>query len=302
MGQPIGGSNGGYNAYNPNNGAIAGDIGGTFSHVGPGTFSVDFVGTYERDAVNISMAYGGGFLGAAQVVNAQGTPTTFPLGYNKATLSDNVTLSVMAKYSFGSWGPAEPIVSKAPPPPPVFPLTLYAGYEWIQFSNPSDPQNGSFIDDGFTFNNSGGVNHGNVPTPNFTAINNNAFNALCGTGVSATGAAVGCSNEVFQIFWVGAKYGITRDLDVTGAYYEYFQSQYTSGLGAAGGLPVCISTAAHSQCAGTYQVYSAVLDWRFLPKWDTYIGVVYSIAEGGIANGDIQNNNVAGVGGVRFRF
>jgi hypothetical protein len=29
---------------------------------------------------------------------------------------------------------------------------------------------------------------------------------------------------------------------------------------------------------------------------------VYSIAEGGISNGDIQNNNLAGVGGVRFRF
>jgi hypothetical protein len=98
------------------------------------------------------------------------------------------------------------------------------------------------------------------------------------------------------VFWAGAKYGITRDLDITGAYYEYWQNQFVNGVG------ICVNPGAHSQCAGTFQVYSAVLDWRFLPKWDTYVGVVYSIAEGGISNGDIQNNNLAGVGGVRFRF
>jgi predicted porin len=288
MGQPIGGSNGGYNSYNPNNGAIAGDVGGDFRPLGPGTLSVDVVGTYERDAVNISAMYPG------QVVNFQGTPTTFPADAAlKATLSDQVTVSVAAKYSFGSWGaPAAPIVAKGPVPPsgPVgIPLTLYAGYEWIQFSNPSDPQTTSFIDDGFTFNNSGGINHGSIATANLTSINNNAFNALCGTGT-------GCGNETFQILWVGAKYGITRDLDIIGAYYEYWQNQFVSGVG------ICVNAAAHSQCAGTYQVTSAVLDWRFLPKWDAYAGVVYSIAEGGIANGDIQNNNLAGVGGVRFRF
>ena len=47
---------------------------------------------------------------------------------------------------------------------------------------------------------------------------------------------------------------------------------------------------------------SVALDWRFLPKWDAYIGVMYSVAQGGVANGDIQNNNLATTGGVRFRF
>jgi predicted porin len=288
MGQPIGGPNSGYNSYNPNNGAIAGDIGGDWKNLGPGTLSMDAAATYERDAVNISAMYPG------QVTNPiTGTPTTFPADAAlKATLSNQTTVSVAAKYSFGSWGSPPPVVTKGPVPPsgPVgIPLTLYAGYEWIQFANPSDPQATSFIDDGFTFNNSGGVNHGQISTANLTSINNNAFNALCGTGT-------GCSNETFQILWVGAKYGITKNLDITGAYYQYWQNQYVSGAG------ICVNPGAHSQCAGTYQVYSAVLDWRFLPKWDTYIGVVYSIAEGGISNGDIQNNNLAGVGGVRFRF
>jgi predicted porin len=287
MGQPIGGSNGGYNSYNPNNGAVAGVIGGDWRNLGPGTLSMDAVATYERDAVNISAMYPG------QVLNAGGTPLTFPADAAlKATLSNQTTVSVAAKYSFGTWGSPPPVITKGPVPPsgPVgIPLTLYAGYEWVQFASPSDPQTTSFIDDGFTFNNSGGVNHGQIATANLTSINNNAFNALCGTGT-------GCSDETFQILWVGAKYGITRDLDITGAYYQYWQNQYVNGPG------ICASPGAHSQCAGTYQVYSAVLDWRFLPKWDTYVGLVYSIAEGGIANGDIQNNNLAGVGGVRFRF
>ena len=115
MGQPIGGSNGGYNAYNPNNGAIGGDIGGDFRHLGPGTLSVDFVGTYERDAVNISAMYPG------QTLNAGGTPTSFPADAAlKATLSNNVAFSAMGKYSFGSWGPEQPLVAKAPAARPRF--------------------------------------------------------------------------------------------------------------------------------------------------------------------------------------
>jgi hypothetical protein len=279
-------------AYNPNNGAISGDIGGDFAHLfgGPGVLSLDAIGTYERDAVNISMFYPG------QVLNANGTPITFPAtGANKATLSDQTAFMALAKYSFGSWGaPAAPIVAKGPVPPsgPVgVPLTIYAGYEWIRFASPSDPQN-NFNDDGYLFLDptalTGG--HGSVASINLTSINNNAFNALCGTGG-------GCKDEIFQIFWVGAKYGITRDLDIIGAYYEYFQSMYTNNVGG-----VCAIPAAHSQCAGNFYVGSAVLDWRFLPKWDAYIGTMYSQATGGIANGDIKTNNWATTAGVRFRF
>jgi len=39
-----------------------------------------------------------------------------------------------------------------------------------------------------------------------------------------------------------------------------------------------------------------------LPKWDAYIGTMYSAAFGGIANGDISRNNLATTAGVRFRF
>jgi predicted porin len=293
MGQPFAGAQGGYNTFNPNNGAISGGIGGDFKHLfgGPGILSLDAIGTYERDAVNISMIYPG------QVLNAAGTPITFPAtGANKATLSDQTAFMMLAKYSFGSWGnpTPPPLVGKGPVPPsgPVgIPLTLYAGYEWIQFASPSDQQN-SFNNDGFSFIDptalAGG--HGAVASINNTAINNNAFNALCGTGG-------GCKNEIFQVFWTGVKYGITRDLDIIGAYYEFFQSMYTLNVGN-----VCAVAAAHSQCAGNFYVGSLVLDWRFLPKWDAYVGTMYSTATGGLANGDIARNNLATTAGVRFRF
>jgi predicted porin len=300
MGQPL---SSGYDAYNPNNGAVAGDIGGDIRHLGPGTLSLDAIGTWEKDAVNISDVYGGGPLGAAQVVNAAGFPTTFPGAGLKATISNQTAFMALSKYSFGSWGnTTPPVVGKAAPAPSGpsgIPLTLYASYEWIQFASPSDPQS-AFRDDGFLFADptalTGG--HGSLPSANLTSINNNAFNALCGTGNG------GCSDETFQIMWAGAKYGITQDLDVIGAYYHYIQNQFAGEFTTSKGVTstTCAIAAAHSNCAGSFDVYSAVLDWRFLPKWDAYIGAMYSAAFGGIANGDIARNNLATTAGVRFRF
>jgi predicted porin len=298
MGQP----GFGFGAYNPNQGAFGGQIGGDIKHLGPGTLSVDVLGTWEKDAVNISNVYGcatsaacplGSRFNGAQVVNATGWPTTFPAtSFLKATLSNQTSVMAVVKYSFGSWGtPPAPVVGKAAPAPsgPTgIPLTLYAGYEWIQFASPSDPQS-AFRDDGFLFAGNGANLAGNTPTANGTTINNNAFNAACASGG-------GCTAEIFHVMWAGAKYGVTKDLDVVGAYYHYIQDQFV--ISAAG----CTTASANSRCAGTYDVYSLVLDWRFLPKWDAYIGTMYSAAFGGIANGDITRNNWATTGGVRFRF
>jgi predicted porin len=295
MGQPIGGSTGGYDAYNPNNGAVSGGIGGDVKGLGPGVLSMDVFGTYERDAVNWQLTGPG-----ANYSTITGAPfATFPANtYLKATLSDNTAFMAVAKYSFGSWGNPAPVVGKAPAPsgPSGIPLTLYAGYEWIQFTNPSDPQTTSFHDDGFQLFYNGTAASTGVGSPNGTAIANNAFNAACGSGN-------GCTNEIFQVMWTGAKYGITRDLDFIGAYYHYIQDQFV--ISKPGTTNSCVAgtlTTANSRCYGWFDTYSMVLDWRFLPKWDTYIGVTYSAAFGGIAFGDITTNNLAVTGGVRFRF
>ena len=216
-----------------------------------------------------------------------------PAGGLKATLSNNLAGMALLKWSFGSWGDPAPIVGKGPVAPSGLtgiPLTLYAGYQLIQFSNPSDPQTGSLMDDGFTFN---FVNAAaSALSANGTTIANNAFNSLCGTGA-------GCTNEIFQVMWTGAKYGITKDLDIIGAYYHYIQNTLRHKwliAVASGGVWQL------SQCAGWLDAYSVVLDWRFLPKWDAYIGTMYSAAFGGLANGDIARNNLSTTAGVRFRF
>jgi predicted porin len=295
MGQPIGGSSGGYNSYNANNGAIQGGIGGDIKQFGPGVLSVDLLGAWERDAVNWQLTGT-----AADYV--LGVPlATFPANtYLKATLSNNTSFMALAKYSLGSWQqqPA-PMAGKAPiaPSGPTgIPLTLYAGYEWIQYSNPSDSQT-SFRDDGFLLTNAGlsaaAATAASAGSPvNGTAIANNAFNALCGSGG-------GCTNEIFQVMWAGLKYGITRDLDIIGSWNHYIQNQYVIATSAA----TCANNgAANARCAGSYSTYAVAFDWRFLPKWDTYIGLMYSAAYGGIAFGDIQSNNLAVTAGVRFRF
>ena len=253
----------GYSAYNPNTGAIEGDVGGDFRQLGPGILSVDLAGSWVKDAVNIGPTSPG------TVNTPSGMPITFPATtFLQATISDQTSFMATAKYV-------------------VSPVTLYAGYEWIQFANPSDPQT-SFPDDGFQFN-AGPSATGGVASANGTAINNNAYNSKCGTGT-------GCSDKIFQVLWVGAKYGITRDLDVIGAYYHYIQNQFVSGAG------ICANTGAHGQCAGTEDMWSTVLDWRFLPKWDAYIGTFFSQVNGGLANGYLARNNLATTAGVRFRF
>jgi hypothetical protein len=285
-GQPVGGAQTGYNTYNPNNGAVEGGLGGDIRHLGPGTLSADVLAGWVRDAVNWTTLFPGQtFFGTS------GTPTSFPAGGLKATISNNTSVMAVVKYSFGSWANTPPpLVAKGSVPsgPSGIPLTLYAGYEWIQFANPSDPQTTSFRDDGFQFNFTNTA--GSVLSANGTTIANNAFNAACGSGT-------GCNDRILQVMWTGAKYGITGDLDVIGAYYHYIQNTFVNGVNCSNSV-----AAANSRCQGWYDVYSLVLDWRFLPKWDAYIGTMYSAAFGGFANGDISRNNLATTAGVRFRF
>ena len=115
-----------------------------------------------------------------------------------ATISDNRAVMLVAKYAIG-------------------PLKVYAGYEHIRYMAPSDPQtaftdvSGDFLCQGCNaFNN--------------TNINNAAF------GVNGLG------NKTLQVMWAGAKYAVTEDVDVIGAYYHYIQDS-SSALPPAGPPP-----------------------------------------------------------------
>jgi hypothetical protein len=38
----------------------------------------------------------------------------------------------------------------------------------------------------------------------------------------------------------------------------------------------------HAQCAGTLNAISGVIDWKFAPKWDVYLGCMYTEFNGAI--------------------
>ncbi|WP_426615439.1 porin [Bradyrhizobium sp. McL0616] len=159
-------------------------------------------------------------------------------------------------------------------------LKLYAGYEHIRYAAPSTPQ-AAFTDISGTFLCVGCAAFNN------TNINNAAF------GVNGLG------NKTMQIMWLGTKYGVTENLDVIAAYYHYIQNSF---FGTAAGGPAPCSSAAHAQCAGTFDAISAAVDWRFAPKWDTYAGIMFTQVNGGLASGFLQRNNIAPTVGLRFRF
>src|ERR1700747_546847 len=144
-----------------------------------------------------------------------------------ATISNNTAAMFVAKYTTG-------------------PLKLYAGYEYFRFTAPSDPQTGfSDIAGDFLCLDCQAINN--------TNINNTAF------GVNGLG------NRVLQIMWTGAKYTVTDDLDVIGAYYHYIQNSW---FGTPTGGPAFCSDSSHAQCAGTYDALPAAVGWSFSPKGD----------------------------------
>ena len=68
------------------------------------------------------------------------------------------------------------------------------------------------------------------------------------------------------------KYAVIDNLDVIAAYYHYIQNSF---FGTAAGTAPC-SGSEHSQCAGSFNAISGVIDWKFAPKWDVYAGFMFS--------------------------
>jgi hypothetical protein len=77
----------------------------------------------------------------------------------------------------------------------------------------------------------------------------------------------------------------------------------TSGVGASASSITCSQLSVASiKCAGTQDLASAVIDWKFSPKWDTYIGGSYVHASGGLDSGYLNSSTWTTTAGVRFRW
>jgi predicted porin len=251
---------GGYEQGNAEKGAYQGDVGADFK-VGPGTLSTDVVAGQSKDAVAVAVVGPTDAAGHPVKIFAPG----FANASMSATLSDNTNVMVDAKYT-------------------VDQLKLYAGWEWVQQKNPSDPF--TVLHDGFT------DIAGDFVCLQCTLINGTTINSTASNG----------GNKIFQIAWFGGTYALTPKLDLTAAYYHEWQNDFSGGAKNAAGGTCALATTALNSCAGTLDAVSAVLVWRLAPKWATYIGTLYSRLSGGLNSGFLAPDNWATTGGVRFRW
>jgi predicted porin len=195
---------------------------------------------------NVLDAVAAAALSAAQVAELPG------LGYSPSnslagTISDNTTYGVMGLYNFG-----------AP--------KIYAGYEHIQFANPTTPLAAGFDD---------------IGGYKLAFVNNAAFP----------------NNKTLQVIWAGAKYTLWSKLDLTVGYYGYKQNSY--GVGKAAGC----SNTSEGTCSGEETAVSFSADYRFTKRFDMYGGVMFTSVSDGLANGYLfATTNVDPTVGFRFRF
>lgn len=141
-------------------------------------------------------------------------------------------------------------------------FTIYAGYEWIKYAPPSDPAT--------SFTDMAGDQFG---TGSVYTISNTAYNA---------------GDKVVNVAWFGGRYSLTSSVTGAVAYYHVDQPAFGTKIGASS--------------AGTTNVVSGILDWRFAPKWDTYVSIMYDKLDGGMASGYIANSFLVSTAGIRFRW
>jgi predicted porin len=143
-----------------------------------------------------------------------------------------------------------------------FPVKLYAGWERIKFNNPAhtDPV-GTQILSGYIL----GI------------VNNAAFT----------------HQKILQISWVGARWSVTPEFELTAAGYGYNQKSF-----AANG---CTNASATS-CAGEMADLSLVADYHFTKRFDSYAGVNWSRVSNGLASGFLFTSEYSPMVGVRYNF
>jgi predicted porin len=211
-------------------------------------------------------------------------------------ISDATAWSVQGKYVFNlpGWGSA-PMDTKAAPAPAT--LTIYAGYEHIDQGDPSNL-----------------VVNGTPMMLNYIQGNVNNFGFV--------------TDKLVDIFWVGGKYAV-NNWTVTGAYYNQHQNNWeassvtgvNSGIGNVQAVnPASFGTCTNdkaqapkaganspvftisSNCAGTYQAASFVVDYAFNKFVDIYSGVQYNWTNGGFNSAAQWDSQITGVTGLRLKF
>src|ERR1700723_481926 len=228
---------GGYDQGNGTNGLYQGQVGGDVNlfQGAPygGLLSLDFIGSWAKDAANLGTFTGtcttltkGPLTG--QTACTSGIPMFYGNNDLQATLSNNTGFLFTAKYK-------------------VQALTVYGGYGWIKQANPSDDYLNGFRT----------IGGWDVPA----TITGNKLFPTAWTNFTNYNVP-----RMAPYFWVGAKYAITPQIDVTGAYYYLQQTDFNttacttvnSTFTEPNGHKFTITTPSSNKCAGTEDAFSAL--------------------------------------------
>ena len=278
---------GGYDQGNGTNGLYQGQVGADFNLFGgmpyAGALSFDFIGSWAKDAVNVGTFTGscatltkGPFAGETGCTS--GIPTFYSNTDVTATLSNNTGFLATAKYKWQA-------------------LTVYGGYAWLRQANPSD----EFLN-GFTT-----IGGWNVPAT-IPSTFPGAQKLFPTQWTNFTNYNV---PRIAPFFWVGAKYAITPQLDVTGAFYWLQQTNYNGPKPCAdanttfvepNGSKFTVTRVNSGKCAGQTDFISVLLDYRPVKRVDLYAGMMISNVYGGLANGYQVSQTVNPTAGIRVKF
>jgi predicted porin len=261
---------GGYDVGNASTQGYYGNVGGDW-HVGPGLLSADLTGGWRQNAIGEGP---GGIVGQVNINGTPVNPLTNTNEFLSAAINNTTQMMLTAKYDLNR-------------------LKLYAGWDYLSYSSPDSVPSCIPSDiSGFPI----GCGSPAPPNPG-TSLNPTLLNG-----------------RIFQIAWFGGRYSLTDSVDMSAAYYHAWQNDWSHGqlLSPAGSEkpgaapPPGGWCANHPSiqlpCAGDQDVVSFVVDWKFAPKWDTYIGTEYTHQNGGLVSGYLNDNDWSTTAGIRFRW
>jgi predicted porin len=140
---------------------------------------------------------------------------------------------------------------------------IYGGYEHIEYSNPSNPVADNTMSlGGYTL----------------SYVDNTAYT----------------TPRSLQIAWTGLKWYVTPRLQLTGAYYIYWENSNAANGGC--------SNASSPSCSGSMQEVSLMGDYQLSRRWDVYAGIQSSWVMNGYASGYLQTSEFSPLAGIRFNF
>jgi len=251
---------GGYAQWNASTGAFQVDVGGDYYG-----FSGDVIYAWAQNTFTLA-TYGSSLPAGVD-----------PNTYLTATLANVQGVLAVGKYNWNQW-------------------TVYGGYSYYVYSNPSNNYPGGLSDV---------VSTGYDVLPSGIKTPEQYYN-----------------NRVVQIGWGGLKYSVFNNLDLIGAGYVINQNNYYSYESAGGKAENCgpntsyggpkttefpkgtypLKGPANGYCAGNIYAGSGLIDWRPWKRVDVFAGLMYSTWNGGFSSGALNTWNIDPTAGIRISF